>query len=210
MSRAGITAEAASWIVGSSGTTTGEIEERILKAAQPTWPRVVAYVGRELGDSGRAEVEALALEIWEDTLSDVAQLMQRKRHENEIHDLESYLYKAFVHLFINAATSERTFNEKLEFHPFAETLAILKGTEDFDSVKRLEQKILAKEVLRLADQLTVEVAYRLSSRGSWADIARDMGMTTPQLKMPYRYRIEKLRKQVLGASNQISIPEQNP
>ena len=210
MSRAGITAEAASWIVSSSGTTTGEIEERILKAAQRTWPRVVAYVGRELAGSGRTEVEAFALEIWEDTLSDVAQSMRRKRHENEIHDLESYLYKAFVHLYIKAATSERTFYEKFKFHPFAEALAILNGTKDFDSVKRLEQKILAKEVLRLADQFTAEVAYRLSSRDSWGDIARDMGMTTPQLKMRYRYRIEKLRKQVLGGSNQISIPEQNP
>jgi hypothetical protein len=170
---------------------------------------VVAYVGRELADSGRAEVEAFALEIREDTLSDVASRRSESATKMRFM-IWNYLYKAFVHLFINAATSERTFNEKLEFHPFAETLAILKGTEDFDSVKRLEQKILAKEVLRLADQFTVEVAYRLSSRGSWADIARDMGMTTPQLKMRYRYRIEKLGKQVLGGSNQILIPEQNP
>lgn len=210
MARAAFSAELASWVVTSSGTTKKEIKERIVRAAQQTWPHVLAYVRRELADSGETEKATLALEVWEDTLKSVLQAMQRKAGEGEIGDPESYLYAAFVRLFIRAASSERRFHERFELFPSLEDLATLSGTEDHDWVKRLEEELLIKEVLNLADQFTVKVFYRRSSGDSWDEIARDFGMTAHQLKMRFRYRIEKLRRQVLGGGNEQSILEQTP
>jgi DNA-directed RNA polymerase specialized sigma24 family protein len=80
--------------------------------------------------------------------------------------------------------------------PSTEELAELNNARDEDWARDLENDLLIKELLRRMDGWTRTVWMELRYGYSWKQIAKHLGMTVQQVKMRFRYNIEKLRRQI--------------
>jgi RNA polymerase sigma factor (sigma-70 family) len=161
------------------------------------WPRVLGIARRELADkAGAEERKALTLEAWEDTLLSVAETLKRHRGKNTIKDLEGFLVGTFQHRLSRAIVKEKVLAQTIEFLPSTEELAELNNARDEDWARDLENDLLIKELLRRMDGWTRTVWMELRYGYSWKKIAKHLGMTVQQVKMRFRYNIEKLRRQI--------------
>lgn len=181
------------WRSDESGDATDPLGEASVKV----WPRVLAIARRELADKvGAEERKALTLEAWEDTLLSVAETLKRHRGKNTIKDLEGFLVGTFQHRLSRAIVKEKVLAETIEFLPSTEELAELNNARDEDWARDLENDLLIKELLRRMDGWTRTVWMELRYGYSWKKIAKHLGMTVQQVKMRFRYNIEKLRRQI--------------
>ena len=181
------------WRSDESGDATDPLGEASVKV----WPRVLGIARRELADkAGGEERKALTLEAWEDTLLSVAETLKRHRGKNTIKDLEGFLVGTFQHRLSRAIVKEKVLAETIEFLPSTEELAELNNARDEDWARDLENDLLIKELLRRMDGWTRTVWMELRYGYSWKKIAKHLGMTVQQVKMRFRYNIEKLRRQI--------------
>ena len=181
------------WRSDESGDATDPLGEASVKV----WPRVLGIARRELADkAGGEERKALTLEAWEDTLLSVAETLKRHRGKDTIKDLEGFLIGTFQHRLSRAIVKEKVLAETIEFLPSTEELAELNNARDEDWARDLENDLLIKELLRRMDGWTRTVWMELRYGYSWKKIAKHLGMTVQQVKMRFRYNIEKLRRQI--------------
>jgi len=177
-------------------------------ASAKVWPRILSVARRELADKVAVEGrKALTLEAWEDTLLSVAGTLKRHRGKETIKDLEAFLVGTFQHRLSRAIVREKNLAETIEFLPSSEDLAELKHARDEDWARSLENHVLIKELLRRMDEWTRTVWMERRYGYSWKKIAKHLGMNEHQLKMRFRYNIEKLRRQIDGENGGATPPD---
>lgn len=177
------------------------IEQELLNSAQRAWPHVLGQVRRELaGKASTAEKRSLATEVWEGVLRSVSRTMRRDNENRKISNMEAYLVGVFHHRLNRVLSKEQKRQKAIEFVPSANDLAELEGAQDRDWVANLETEILVKEVLSHMEDWARKVLVSQSYGYSWSEIAATMGLTEQQLKMRFRYSVEKTRKRLLEAT----------
>jgi DNA-directed RNA polymerase specialized sigma24 family protein len=186
------------WVLSGSCNGASKVEPDepdLVRCAQQAWPHVLAHVRKELAQGISAqEKSSLALEVWESVLRSVSRTLRRGQSRNGIEDMESYLVGVFHHRFNRLQKREERRQKVIEFLPTANDLAGLPAAGDRDWVTRLENEILAGEILAYMEDWARKVWVRRAYGYSWGQIASFMGLTEDQLKKRFRYSLEKTRK----------------
>jgi DNA-directed RNA polymerase specialized sigma24 family protein len=177
----------------------GDGSDPLREASANVWPRILGFARRELADKVAVEErKVLTLEAWEDTLLSVAETLRRHRGKESIKDLEGFLVGTFQHRLSRVILREKNLTDAIEFLPSTEELAELRNARDEDWATNLENELLVKELLRRMDEWTRTVWLERRYGFSWKKIAKHLGMTVQQVKMRFRYNMEKLRREIDG------------
>ena len=177
-------------------------------ASTKVWSQILSVARRELGDTFSAEVRrTLTVEAWEDTLLSVAETLKRHKGKERIRNLEAYLVGIFQHRLSRAIVREKNFAGTVECLPSSQDLAELRHARDEDYPANLHKQILIKELLRRMDEWTRKVWMELKGGYSWKKIAKHLGMNEHQLKMRFRYNIEKLKREIEGENGGATPPD---
>ena len=170
-----------------------EITELIV-VARSLWPRIRAHAYREQPGKSSDEALAFASEVWEGVLRSVAKTIQRSNGKNwRIKNMEAYLFGAFHHRFNRALKKERKRLQMMLHLPSSHDLERLRQAHDSKAVRDLEQSIQLKEAVRKMDEWTRKVWAARQYGYSWKEIATQLRLTEPQVKLRFRYAIGKLR-----------------
>ena len=177
-----------------------EITELIV-VARSLWPRVRAHAYREQPGKSSDEALAFASEVWEGVLRSVAKTIQRSNGKNwRIKNMEAYLFGAFHHRFNRALKKERRRLQMMQHLPSSHDLERLRQAHDSKAVRDLEQSIQLKEAVRKMDEWTRKVWAARQYGYSWKEIATQLRLTEPQVKLRFRYAIGKLRARLGGVT----------
>jgi RNA polymerase sigma factor (sigma-70 family) len=177
-----------------------EITELIV-VARSLWPRIRAHAYREQPGKSSDEALAFASEVWEGVLRSVAKTIQRSNGKNwRIKNMEAYLLGAFHHRFNRALKKERRRLQMMQHLPSSHDLERLRQAHDSKPVRDLEQSIQLKEAVRKMDEWTRKVWAARQYGYSWKEIATQLRLTEPQVKLRFRYAIGKLRARLGGVT----------
>jgi len=177
-----------------------EITELIV-VARSLWPRVRAHACREQPGKSSDEALAFASEVWEGVLRSVAKTIQRSNGQNwRIKNMEAYLFGAFHHRFNRALKKERRRLQMMQHLPSSHDLERLRQAHDSKAVRDVEQSIQLKEAVRKMDEWTRKVWAARQYGYSWKEIATQLRLTEPQVKLRFRYAIGKLRARLGGVT----------
>ncbi|HXP40710.1 MAG TPA: sigma-70 family RNA polymerase sigma factor [Candidatus Acidoferrales bacterium] len=177
-----------------------EITELIV-VARSLWPRIRAHAYREQPGKSSDEALAFASEVWEGVLRSVAKTIQRSNGKNwRIKNMEAYLFGAFHHRFNRALKKERRRLQMMQHLPSSHDLERLRQAHDSKAVRDLEQSIQLKEAVRKMDEWTRKVWAARQYGYSWKEIATQLRLTEPQVKLRFRYAIGKLRARLGGVT----------
>jgi len=177
-----------------------EITELIV-VARSLWPRVRAHACREQPGKSSDEALAFASEVWEGVLRSVAKTIQRSNGKNwRIKNMEAYLFGAFHHRFNRALKKERRRLQMMQHLPSSHDLERLRQAHDSKAVRDVEQSIQLKEAVRKMDEWTRKVWAARQYGYSWKEIATQLRLTEPQVKLRFRYAIGKLRARLGGVT----------
>jgi len=186
----------------------GDGTDALGRASAKVWPLVLNIARRQLADTVAVEErKTLTLEAWEDTLLSVAETLKRHRGKGRIRNLEAFLVGTFQHRLSRAIVREKNLTDAIEFLPSADDLAELKHARDEDWAASLENQLLIKELLRRMDEWTRAVWMERQNGYSWKKIAKHLGMNEHQLKMRFRYNIDKLRREIEGEIGGATPPD---
>jgi RNA polymerase sigma factor (sigma-70 family) len=175
-----------------------EISELIV-VARLLWPRIQAHAYRERSGKNSDEALAFASEVWEGVLRSVAKTIQRSSGRNwRIKNTEAYLFGAFHHRFNRALKKERRRLQTIQHLPSSRDLECLRQAHDSKAVHDLEQSIQLKEAVRSMDEWTRKVWAARQYGYSWKEIATQLHLTEPQVKLRFRYAIGKIRARLGG------------
>lgn len=192
------------WVLPGFGDSRSElepVERELRRSARRAWPHVLAHVRKELAQEISAEDKrSVALEVWENVLRSVSRTVRSGQRRKGIEDMESYLVGIFHHRFNRLQKREQRRQEVIEFLPTTNDLDGLPAAGDTDWVSRLENEILAGEILAHMEDWARKVWVRRAYGYSWAQIASFMGLTDDQLKKRFRYSLAKTRKRIAEAS----------
>jgi RNA polymerase sigma factor (sigma-70 family) len=176
-----------------------EITE-LIGVARLLWPRVRAHAYREQPGKSSDEALAFASEVWEGVLRSVAKTIQRFNGKDwRIKNMEAYLFGAFHHRFNRALKKERRRLQMIQHLPSSHDLERLLQAHDSKAVRDLEQSIQLKEAVRKMDEWTRKVWAARQYGYSWKEIATQLRLTEPQVKLRFRYAIGKLRARLRPA-----------
>jgi RNA polymerase sigma factor (sigma-70 family) len=114
--------------------------------------------------------------------------------------MEAYLFGAFHHRFNRALKKERRRLQAIQHLPSSRDLERLRQAHDSKAVRDLEQSIQLKEAVGNMDEWTRKVWAARQYGYSWKEIATQLGLTEPQVKLRFRYAIGKLRARLGGAT----------
>jgi RNA polymerase sigma factor (sigma-70 family) len=177
-----------------------EITE-LIGVARLLWPRVRAHAYREQPGKSSDEALAFASEVWEGVLRSVAKTIQRFNGKDwRIKNMEAYLFGAFHHRFNRALKKERRRLQMIQHLPSSHDLERLLQAHDSKAVRDLEQSIQLKEAVRKMDEWTRKVWAARQYGYSWKEIATQLRLTEPQVKLRFRYAIGKLRARLGGVT----------
>jgi len=173
----------------------------LIVVARLLWPRVRAHAYREQPGKSSDEALAFASEVWEGVLRSVAKTIQRSNGKDwRIENMEAYLFGAFHHRFNRALKKERRRLQMMQHLPSSHDLERLLQAHDSKAVRDLEQSIQLKEAVRKMDEWTRKVWAARQYGYSWKEIATQLRLTEPQVKLRFRYAIGKLRARLGGAT----------
>jgi RNA polymerase sigma factor (sigma-70 family) len=177
-----------------------EMSELIV-VARRLWPSIQAHGYREQPGKNSDEALSFASEVWEGVLRSVAKTIQRSDGRNwRIKNMEAYLFGAFHHRFNRALKKERRRIQTIEHLPSSRDLERLPQADDSKAVRDLEQSIQLREAVRNMDEWTRRVWAARQYGYSWKEIATELSLTEPQVKLRFRYAIGKLRARLGGAT----------
>ena len=177
-----------------------EISELII-VARRLWPSIQAHGYREQPGKNSDEALAFASEVWEGVLRSVAKTIRRHDGRNwRVKNMEAYLFGAFHHRFNRALKKERRRLQTIQHLPSSRDLELLRQAQDLRAVRDLEQSIQLKEAVRNMDEWTRKVWAARQYGYSWKEIATQLGLTEPQVKLRFRYAIGKIRARLGGAT----------
>jgi DNA-directed RNA polymerase specialized sigma24 family protein len=172
----------------------GETITELLEAARRLWPSIQAHACKERSGKSREDALALATEVWEGVLQSVAKSLQRASGKRPaIRDLDAYLFGAFHHRFNRALLRERRTREPLEQIPSNGDLGRLRHGHSSEVEQILEQQIQVREAIGKMDDWTRKVWAARQYGYSWREIADYFRLTEPQVKLRFRYAMNRLR-----------------
>jgi RNA polymerase sigma factor (sigma-70 family) len=173
----------------------------LIVVARLLWPRVRAHAYREQPGKSSDEALAFASEVWEGVLRSVAKTIQRSNGKDwRIKNMEAYLFGAFHHRFNRALKKERRRLQMMQLLPSSHDLERFLQAHDSKAVCDLEQSIQLKEAVRKMDEWTRKVWAARQYGYSWKEIATQLRLTEPQVKLRFRYAIGKLRARLGGVT----------
>jgi RNA polymerase sigma factor (sigma-70 family) len=173
----------------------------LIVVARLLWPRVRAHAYREQPGKSSDEALAFASEVWEGVLRSVAKTIQRSNGKDwRIKNMEAYLFGAFHHRFNRALKNERRRLQMMQLLPSSHDLERLLQAHDSKAVYHLEQSIQLKEAVRKMDEWTRKVWAARQYGYSWKEIATQLRLSEPQVKLRFRYAIGKLRARLGGVT----------
>ena len=177
-----------------------EISELII-VARRLWPSIQAHGYREQPGKNSDEALAFASEVWEGVLRSVAKTIRRHDGRNwQVKNMEAYLFGVFHHRFNRALKKERRRLQTIQHLPSSRDLEFLRQAHDSKSVRDLEQSIQLKQAVANMDEWTRKVWAARQYGYSWKEIATQLGLTEPQVKLRFRYAIGKIRARLGGAT----------
>ena len=185
------------------------VDEELLTAARAAWPRVLAHVRGELFDKEPGpERRALAADIWDRVLQSVAKTRQRnKDHRPPISDLESYLIGVFHHRFNRFLIQEQRRSETIELVSSVLDLERFEAALDTEWAEQLDRSIAVRQITDRMDAWTKKVWEARQYHYSWKQIATWVGMTEQQVKMKFRYNLEKIRQSIGRLVKRRTLPK---
>ena len=186
-----IAAEAAIWII-ASGREPDETEKALTAAALRLWPRAQAYARRALRDTSVAEESSIISTAWESALQSVLKSLRRRLQTGPVRDLDSYVFGAFMRRLKKVRRRERV----VEYVATNQELLALRGAQDWDWVRELENTLELKKLVSQMDNWMKEVYFRRTFNHSWRRIAKDLGLTEHQAKMRFADGLKKIRKRI--------------
>ena len=185
------------WVLSAFCSSLGHPGEKtteLLEAARRLWPAIQAHACKERSGKSREDALALATEVWEGVLQSVAKSLQRASGKRPaIRDLDAYLFGAFHHRFNRALLRERRTREPLEQIPSNGDLGRLRHVHGSEAEQTLEQQIQVREAIGKMDDWTRKVWTARQYGYSWREIADYFRLTEPQVKLRFRYAINRLR-----------------
>ena len=185
------------WVLSAFCSSLGHPGQKtteLLEAARRLWPSIQAHACKERSGKSREDALALATEVWEGVLQSVAKSLQRASGKRPaIRDLDAYLFGAFHHRFNRALLRERRTQEPLEPLPSNDDLGRVRHVHSSEVQRILEQQIQVREAIEKMDDWTRKVWAARQYGYSWREIADYFGLTEPQVKLRFRYAINRLR-----------------
>jgi DNA-directed RNA polymerase specialized sigma subunit len=124
--------------------------------------------------------------------------VQGEKLENKGYGSLSVRAGAFHHRFNRVLKKERRRLQTTQHLPTSPDLEHLGQAHDSKAVRDLEQSIQLREAVRNMDEWTRKVWAARQYGYSWKEIAIQLGLTEPQVKLRFRYAIGKLRARLSG------------
>lgn len=168
------------------------VDRGVIEAAHRIWHRVLYYVRRQGHDS------APVAEILESTCHCVSRAKRRSRSRNHIHDLDSYLYWAFIRKYTRRMAREA----RIQYVDSVETFADGRCDPDHSWVSMLDDEIQLKQILgRLEPKIRIMLIRR--HRGdSWAEIGRTLSISAHNAEVQFANAIKKARSRLFGKGSE--------
>ena len=163
-----------------------------VEAAQRTWRGALEYAARHLKDRSRAT------EVVEDVAHSAAKAHQHKPIENP----DSYVFSGVVRRVKRVLERE----QRVEYVGATEKLTTFEATWDRAGASRLDNHILAQEIIGFMDEPARDLYSRWAGGEEWEEIAEDLGTTADAAERRFRYALQKARELVLGSTNAKSKP----
>ena len=157
------------------------IHPAVLDAAGRIGPRAIAFAEEHLTDP------AVAANLLEECASTVSRVLQAKRQRNEptIHDLEAYLFRAFI----------RRINKVRRRAPVTDNPGKF-GETELSVSENFELRVLADEFLRQCDPVTRDMYYRRAQGFSWKEIAKVYGISAHAAESRFSQALQRVRKKL--------------
>lgn len=157
------------------------IDPAVLDAATRIGPRAIDFAEQRLTDP------AIAANLLEECASAVSRVLQTKRRRNEptIHDLEAYLFRAFI----------RRINKVHRRVPVTDNPGKF-GEAELSVSGNFELRILADEFLRRCDPVTRDMYYRRAQGFSWKEIATVYGISAHAAESRFSQAFQRVRKKL--------------
>jgi len=175
------------------GKTTEEgVPAAVVKAAQRTWRSALEYAARHLRDRSRAT----------EVVEDVAHSAAKAHQQQPIENLDSYLFFGVVRRVKRVLERE----QRIEYVGSIEELTTLEATWDSAWASRLDNHILAQEIIGFMDEPARDLFFRWARGDEWGEIAEDLGTTADAAERRFRYALQKARERVLGSRKTKSRP----
>ena len=169
------------WISGVQRIKDASLREKVVRAAERAWSRVLA------SSDGRLYEAVDASQILDEVV-DGAIAAHRK---DGVRDFESYLFVGLVRKAARLFRRER----KVEYRS-PEELAGLEQTVDTDWVRKLETDLQVKELMNLMDERTRSIYVMRSQGHSPKEIGKVLGMTEDAVRMSFARGIARVRRRL--------------
>ena len=157
------------------------IDPAVLEAAGRIGLRAIAFA------EGQSTDPAVATNLLEECASAVTRVLQTKRRHNErpIHDLEAYLFRAFI----------RRINRVRRRAPITDNPGKF-GETELSVSENFELRILADEFLRRCDPVIRDMYYRRAQGLSWKEIATVYGISAHAAESRFSQALQRVRKKL--------------
>ena len=168
------------------------IEPCVLTIAQEIAPRAVPYGERLLGDP------ALSMTLFEEAAARVSNAVRQKaaRGLPEIREMRRYLFRAYLRRI-----GDQGWHTPFRVHKMQP--AGIERPHDYES-RKLERRILLRELLDSCDRLTKEIFHSRLQGCSWKEIEETCGIPANAASLRFSKALRQFQKylsEVRGASD---------
>lgn len=168
------------------------VSREVVEAAHRIWSRVLQYIRHEGHDL------APAAEILESACHCVSRAMRRSRQRNHIHNIDSYLYWAFVRKYTRQMAREA----RIQYVKSMETFTDGRIVPDQSWVAMLEDEIQFKQFLTCLDPTMRVVVIRRLRGDSWAEIGQTFEISAHNAEVQFANAIKKARSRLFGRGSE--------
>lgn len=168
------------------------VSREVVEAAHRIWSRVLQYIRHEGHDL------APAAEILESACHCVSRAMRRGRERNHIHNIDSYLYWAFVRKYTRQMAREA----RIQYVKSMETFTDGRIVPDQSWVAMLEDEIQFKQFLTCLDPKMRVVVIRRLRGDSWAEIGQTFEISAHNAEVQFANAIKKARSRLFGRGSE--------
>ena len=160
------------------------ISPPVLSAAEEVSRRAIHHAERLLVDP------AVAANLLEEAAATVSRaVMARNALGNPVHDLESYLFRAFLRRLNRTKKRQSLSADAVDLDPF---LSRISG----DLRRALEMKIFIDELLMQCDPVVRDMLCRRLGGCSWKEIGRAYQISSHAAESKFSQALQKIRKKL--------------
>jgi DNA-directed RNA polymerase specialized sigma24 family protein len=157
------------------------IDPGVLDVAKEIGPRAIAHGERVVGDP------AVAATLLEESAAAVSRALRMKQQIGEppVHDLEAYLFRAFIRRVNKARTRQVVITDSVSAHP-----------RDSSTQDNFEWRVLIDEFLTRCDPVTRDMFYRRIQGFSWKEIGIVYGISSHAAESRFGQALQRVRKRL--------------